>query len=135
MNEDNLSETDPYHLALNELGRLLMHQVRDPSIIQNDKLIRGELRSALAMRMSPALDSLSMDADVAHNLILIVVDTVIAHLLNMIDQEETLDIIVTRPPHQPIILKPEEGLLGQMYGEEGWIRKFSNESDPEDILD
>jgi hypothetical protein len=128
MSTENPSSDTTGHSALDELGRLLMERVRDPSIAQCDKLVQGELKTALSKKINDSLTGQSVDHAVVHDLIPVIVDTTIAYLLNMIDQEDAIDIVIRLQSSKPLFLKPlEDGLEGWLYGDDGWIKKLSSQ--------
>jgi hypothetical protein len=112
--------------ALDVFGAILMQRVRDWSITDSDNLVSGKSNSVIGKRVNEILALFeSKQREALHDLIPVIVDTTIHHLLWMFEQEEWIDIAVhTEDGIVPSLREVSDGLAGESYD---WVRRFSKE--------
>ncbi len=130
MSDEELPQSSQNQKASDLFGELLMSRVRDTQIQFWDQTLVGETRHANYQQVYEAL-SQSIDAQQLasiRDLIPYVVDNVIAHFLGMLEARKEIDIAVHLEGQTvPNLRKVTEGLESALYGEDGWIAKFSKE--------
>ena len=122
--------------AIDVFGELLMCKVRDKAIADWDRILDGRMKGRTAERVREELATASPDAaDVLRNMVPRLVDSVLDHLMWTLEQEETIDVSVeVDGVTTPSIRDASDGLSGELYGERGWISRFSQER-PGDSVD
>lgn len=115
--------------ALDEFGAILMRRVRDEAITDWDMILDGRMKSANAERIRQMLAALDPDdLAVLHAVIPRVVDTTLHHLLWTLEQLKHVRIAVeTEAGPVPDLARVSDGLPGEVFGDEGWVARFSKE--------
>lgn len=115
---------------LDKLGEILMKQVRDKAIGDWERIVTGQMRGASAERIRQHLACLSpQQTDLLLKLIPQIVDTTLHHLLWTVEQEKSLDLMLK--DEQAVAHSAQgasDGLPGELYGDQGWIARFSAKS-------
>ncbi|WP_426450650.1 epimerase [Paenibacillus sp. S-38] len=110
---------------LNHFGKILVQNVRDTSIQHWDKIVHGQMNDEESQKLQ-SLDS--SELELIQRLIPKIVDTTIHYMLSTIEQEDTIDISIDGEFNATEKLSLEsDGLAGELYGKNGWIRKFSSQ--------
>jgi hypothetical protein len=114
---------------LEAFGLFLMQRVRDKAILDWDKNIDGRMRGATAERVRQALAECSpKEIEVLQWLVPQVVDTTLHHLLWALEQDERVKVAVeTEDSVTASISEESDGLPGELYGDRGWIARFSEQ--------
>jgi len=117
--------------ALDLFGKALMDKVRDPQIHLWDETFNGSVRSTTYKKIHQKLSQNLNDEQLATLGYLMpwIVDNVIAHVLGMLqDEHKNIDVAV-RVDGQvvPSLYAVSELLNWELWGEEGWITRFSKE--------
>lgn len=110
---------------LNAFGELLIRRVRDSVVERFDMIFAGSMRSESALR-DRVLPAFRDDPEALRLLVRDVVDSVLHHLLSLLDEDESLELQVRPVSGAACSVKDEsDGLAGELYGRRGWIAKFS----------
>jgi hypothetical protein len=113
-------------LLLDEAGAIVGGKVRDDSLEHWKKILAGQLKGDTALEWSEKLSKLSpRDARLVRQLIPEVVDTVLHWFLFHLEQEEGLDLVVGTGSERVSVREISDGMSGELYGDEGWIARFS----------
>jgi len=118
---------------LDVLGELLMAQVRDKSIEDWEKILDGRMKGQTAEVLRQELaGSDKAVPDILKRMVPCVVDTVLHHLLWTLEQEQAIKLsIEIDGKATPSMRELSDGLSGELYGERGWIVKFSQKQSME----
>lgn len=109
---------------LNYFGEKLMKEVRDETISSVDMMIEGKMNGITAKQMKEKISCLNdVQLEVVMWLIPKIVDLGLYNLLSMIEQNNDVKILINGID----IKESSDGLEGELYTEDGWIQKFSNE--------
>lgn len=110
--------------ALHIFGKLLIEQARDPAIEQYEKIISGQMRGVYAEKTHHKIRSAfnGQQLEILQELLPDIVDTAIAHIFWMIDQQ-WIDISFQTDTEMIDSLRHiSDGVEGDFYG---WISQFS----------
>jgi hypothetical protein len=112
---------------LDKFGKLLIQEVRDPSIQKWEKYVSGQMKGERAKAISSLLTSFS---DEQRRIIVsfapYIVNNVLHNLLQMLEDEEEIDITVSIDGETSSTLRDiSDGLGAEIYNDEGWIVRFS----------
>ncbi|WP_245921033.1 epimerase [Melghirimyces profundicolus] len=104
-----------------------MTKVRDKAILEIDMIIDGRMQDEkIREKILSSFDQKAMEG--LHYLIPIIVDVTLHHLLWTIEQyEETVDIVVFKEQKAIRLSQISDGLPGELYTEDGWISRFSQQ--------
>lgn len=112
---------------LDKFGEFLMSEVRDRAIRNWESVISGRMRGERAQEMRTILADFSEDQ--LKTLVIIapfIVDSMLHHLLFSLEGEEEIDVSVSIDGETRGQLRDmSDGLTGELYGDTGWIEKFS----------
>jgi hypothetical protein len=112
---------------LDKFGELLMRRVRDKAIGDWERIVAGQMRGASAERVRQQIASLApQQTEILLKLIPQIVDTTLHHLLWTVEQEQSVDLVLK--DEQGVAHSAQEasdGLPGELYGDQGWIARFS----------
>lgn len=118
----------PNQKAVDDFGAMLMKQVRDNQIELWDQTLSGKVKyknyqqvhEKLAQTLDPAQLAL------VQRLTVWVIDDVIAHFLAMLEENDEIDVTVHLDGKTvPSLRDAIDGLEAALYGEDGWIIRFS----------
>lgn len=115
--------------ALNRFGELLMRMVRDEAIEDWDMMIEGKWKDARAQEVFRTLSKMpSEHVEILRWLVPQIIDTTLHHLLWMLEQERSVAVMVkTEAGSSENVEKISDDLCGELYTDEGWIRRFSRQ--------
>ena len=115
--------------VLDHLGQRLMHQVRDRAIVQWDQTIEGRTRGVMGRAAAEKLARLQPEhIEALRWLIPRIVDTTLHHLLWWLERDESVDLVVqTGLEGSASAREMSDGLCGELYTEDGWIMRFSQQ--------
>ena len=115
--------------ALEHFGRVLMAEVRDATIEKYEMIADGTLKSARASELREKLAAFSNEQGVvARELVVSAVDDAIHNLLWMLEQNaDEISLMCDAPDAaaKESVSDLSDGLCGELYGEDGWIARFS----------
>jgi predicted PhzF superfamily epimerase YddE/YHI9 len=113
---------------LEKFGEILIQKVRDEAINDWEKILNGRMKGSRAAEIRNLLSLYSIEqVKVLKELIPEVVDTTLHHLLWTIEQLDTLKIFLSDKDGTTCDIKEvSDGLPGELYGDRGWIKRFSN---------
>ena len=105
---------------LEQFGDRVMKEVRDEGIRYWDAIRKGEIKAEVALKINELFikNNLSEDMEWIAPLI---VDSCVAKFLRMIEQEDDISIFFKGLN----IKNLSDGLVGELYGENGWVAKLS----------
>jgi hypothetical protein len=114
--------------ALDRFGQLLMKKVRDEAVTDWKMIIDGRMKGESAEKVRALLRDVSdTDKKLVLQLIPGVVDTVLHHLLWAAEQEADLQLGMKMKDGIEELRDISDGLPGELYSDEGWISRFSEE--------
>lgn len=123
--------------ALDLFGEALMNNVRDTQMRLWDQTLAGTVKSRPYKLMHEKLKSIFDSEQIAalERLMPWVVDNTIADIMGMLqDKHNQVDVII-RTNEEAISLYAASDLLnGELWGEEGWISRFSKERPTDDAF-
>ncbi len=112
---------------LEKFGEILIQKVRDEAINDWEKILNGKMKGLRAAEIRNLLSVYSIEqVKVFRELIPEVVDTTLHHLLWTIEQLDILKILFSDTDETTCDIKElSDGLPGELYGDRGWIKRFS----------
>lgn len=112
---------------LEKFGRVLMAEVRDDAIDKYEAIVAGQMRSAPALELSKELLSLNHDQlSLVRKIVLSSIDDVVHNVLWMLEQHEgEIELNFSDGPNKANLSEISDGLCGEIYGEDGWIARYS----------
>lgn len=115
--------------SLDYFGELLVTNVRDEVILRWDKIIDGSQKGETADRVRQTLRSTKDLSRAIASLIPAIVDGALFQLLSTIETNPGVDIIVSADEsgHAVSVCDESDGLAGELYGQRGWIAKYSSQ--------
>ena len=116
---------------LDKFGELLVKKVRDKAIGDWERIISGEMKGVTSERVKQQIISFTPEQkNVLCKLIPLVVDTTLHHLLFTAEQEQSLQLMIddTGEDVSQNLRNISDGLPGELYGNNGWIARFSTKS-------
>lgn len=120
--------------VLNQFGKMYMESVRDYSLHTLDNILNGDAKAPSDKKMSEELKSLSLTPDtikLIQKIATLAVDETLHNTLFLFEQE--LDGWRISNPDEEIdsIADISDGLSGELYSPDGWIKKYSRYEDSE----
>ena len=114
--------------ALDYFGEMIVRKVRDTAIDEWDDTIDGKMKSGRAQRVRESLSDFGAERlGILHWLVPQIVDTTLHHLLWTLEQEARVEVAVRTPSSVvPNLRDASDGLAGDLYGDRGWIARFSS---------
>ena len=105
-------------------GKILISEVRDETISSLDMMISGKMQGVTAKAIREKLVSFDKEQlEVLEWLLPKVVDLNLHNMLFMLEEHDNITVVVDNED----IKSTSDGLAGELYTEDGWISKFSNE--------
>lgn len=110
--------------ALNEFGKIFMEETRDVTINSMNKKIDGTMKSASAKEIQEKIiDFTDEQKEILEFIVTQTVDTTLDSFLFMLEQHEEISLL-----YDDVNLNEEsDGLSGELYTEDGWIEKYSEQ--------
>lgn len=113
-------------VLLDTFGRELMTQVRDRAISRIDGLLGGSLKGESAVRIRAKFEAASpTELERARLLAVEAVDSTLHLLLVLLEQERGPEIRMNGIGGTANLRAISDGLAGELYGENGWIARYS----------
>lgn len=113
---------------LSEFGKILIEEVRDRTISETDAILSGHMKDVTSKDFYKKIES-KFDFEqkkLLRNLIFHAVDLTIHNFLFMTEQKDAIKLYFNSESGECIDLnKISDGLCGELYSEDGWIKKFS----------
>ena len=110
--------------VLTDFGKIFIRDVRDRSIEDIDNLVSGQFKTQKSRNLSNTFYSLNSSAQSFLNeMIPIIIDYTLNNMLELFEQNEDIQLIMKNQN----ITSTSDGLAGELYTEDGWIQKFSNQ--------
>lgn len=117
--------------VLSYFGEILIRQVRDRTIREFDKIVTGNMNDESSQKLFKQIQQMSNDhQEIINKIIPEIVDLCIDNLLCMLD--DYADDIKVQIENENIS-EISDGLAGELYTEDGWIQKYSNQRYEEDF--
>jgi hypothetical protein len=115
--------------SLEKLGQTLIESVRDRAIADWDKIIDGRMKGLTANAVRAELEAASPDASaILAKVLPRIVDATLHNLLATLEREEALRLVVGLQNGSEVNAAEEsDGLSGELYGQRGWIARFSKQ--------
>jgi hypothetical protein len=128
---DNPYLANPY---LNRFAETMIQQVRDETIDLWDRSLSGRMRDEDSLKATQVIATLSPEQKALVDWMVVrMVDSTIHHWLWMLEQEEDTQVVqYIAEGDGANIAEISDGLCGEMYGDEGWIARYSKERSYED---
>ena len=112
----------------NVVGKAIVEEVRDVAIRSVRNSLRGEWRDEASRKLQAVLEKLEPEQKRAVNRLCVdIIDTVLHDLLFMIESHEEFDVSVRMESRLTSIRPGPCDLQGALFGDAGWIAKFSKE--------
>jgi hypothetical protein len=113
---------------LDYFGKILMSDVRDETITSWDMIVNGKMKGITAQQVKEKLTCFSEEQkEVLNWLIPKITDTCLHNLLVMIEQSNKVKVSVNDGQTNIEVKQISDGLECELYTEDGWIKRFSNE--------
>lgn len=107
---------------LNDFGKYIIQEVRDITIDEINIIIDNNLNGEYLEKFHNVISNLSSEErNLIKNLVPRIVDTTLHYMLFMIEQHQEISLNFENEELKDI----SDGLCGELYGNDGWIRKFS----------
>ena len=115
--------------SLDVFGQLLMKYVRDETVSTWDRMIDGQLKGLTAQEVSKKTSDLSEEQlEVIKWMTPKIIDEGLHNLLFMFEECEELFLgLAKEKGRYEDIKEKSDGLSGELYTEDGWIKRFSKE--------
>ncbi len=118
-------------MALDTFGELLITKVRDKAILEWRMIMSGHMKGEHTASVLKAREWSPETKALFLSLVPEIVDTVLHHFLWTFEQNEHIRIAMELPDEKVESLSAiSDGFPGELYSEEGWIARFSKESNP-----
>ncbi|MHC1686063.1 MAG: hypothetical protein AB6733_24565 [Clostridiaceae bacterium] len=113
---------------LDLFGKKLISEVRDETITTWDMMLNGEMRGVTAQEVKEKISIFSDEQiEVLRWIIPKITDTSLHNLLVMIEQNDEMKLEVFDGERNYDIKEISDGLEGELYTDDGWIKRFSKE--------
>ena len=114
--------------VLNQFGKMYIESVRDNSLHTLDNILNGGAKASSIKKLNEELKSLSLTTDtikLIQRIATRMVDATLHNTLFLFEQE--LDGWQISNPDEEIdsIANISDGLSGELYSSNGWIKKYS----------
>jgi hypothetical protein len=117
---------------LDAIGKLLMLRVRDEALDEIDDIVVGRSKAEWTRELHGQLER-SFDLEqrrLLHHLVAIAVDATIHNMLWLFESSENPKMIVIDEAGQTRnVAELSDGLSGELWTEDGWIFRFSEDDD------
>lgn len=112
--------------SLHQFGKGLMENVHDEELALFDRLMSGKMADARSRELYARYRTLNAeDADLARQLVDEAVGGAIARFLHYLDEYQFQLFARQDLNKQHDIVAASDGLAGELYGDNGWIARFS----------
>lgn len=113
--------------ALDLFGEVLMNRIRDEAIDDWERIFQGKMKDNESKKILDALESFNpVQVKFIIDLFPKIVDTTLHHFLWTLEQED-INVIVKLEDNKSLNIREiSDGLIGELYNEDGWISRFSN---------
>ncbi len=115
--------------TLDTFGQWLMQWVRDKSLSDITKVIEGRMKGASSQSIHERLASFSpQEVETLKHVMPFFMDMMLGNLMWALEQTDVVDVAVHGEGNTVESLRTiSDGLAGELYGEHGWIAKFSTQ--------
>ena len=110
--------------VLSNFGEILMNDIRDRTIHGYDMRITGKMRDESSQKLFGEVQQLNdSQRQLIERIIPQIVDLSIHNMLCMVEEHSNIDVQMDGESISEI----SDGLAGELYSEDGWIQRFSNQ--------
>ncbi len=110
--------------VLNYFGQILMEEVRDRTIRGYDMRVNGKMRDSNSQKIFEEVQQLNdVQRQLIKRIIPQIVDLCIHNMLCMIEEHSNIRMLMDGES----ISEMSDGLAGELYSEDGWIQRFSEQ--------
>ena len=112
--------------VLDYFGEILMLEVRDRTIRNWDMILDGKMKGSVAQQVRDKMLNFNREQiEVLKWLIPQIVDLNLHNLLAMVEEHNEIKLGVYDGETNKNINEISDGLAGELYTEDGWIKRFS----------
>lgn len=112
--------------TLDNFGKVYINQVRDNSLFLLDAIITGHMKDNKSQLLHNQLKNLSdKEIELIHQLSIYLIDNTLHNVLFLFEEYPEWKLI---DENQNNLAELSDGLSGELYTENGWIKKFSSYS-------
>lgn len=113
---------------LDYFGKMLISSVRDETITSWDMILNGKMKGITAQQVREKMSNFNDEQiEVLRWLIPKITDSSLHNLLVMFEQNDEIKIEVYDGQKNNDIKQISDGLEGELYTDDGWIKRFSKE--------
>jgi hypothetical protein len=114
-------------VALELFGKKFIESCRDRSIVQLKQSLVQTRNPVIRDYVNEMLPGISdAQKEVIQNFVPYCVDTVLAMVLGMLEENEDIELSIISGESRLNIRDISDGLNGELHSDEGWIRKYSS---------
>jgi hypothetical protein len=116
----------PKQPVLDEFGQLLMAQVRDQTLADLQRVVSGKMADESSRNLFDEFKKLNPEScEFVKKLLVVTVDAAIARFLYFLDDFQIEVRFRTSEGEQHDVRAISDGLHGEIWTEDGWIKRFS----------
>ena len=105
-------------------GEIFISEVRDRTIRVFDKRIEGTMKDETSQQLHKEIQTLNdSQLKIVYSIIEQVTDLSIHNMLSMFEEHEEIKLLL----NEENLVEESDGLAGELYTEDGWIKKYSNQ--------
>ncbi|ADZ85084.1 hypothetical protein QTL86_22675 [Cellulosilyticum sp. ST5] len=110
--------------VLSRFGEILISDVRDRTIRSYDMRINGKMKDESSQKLYSEVEQLDItQRQLIERIVPQIVDLSIHNMLCMLEEHSNIDMQIEGESISEI----SDGLSGELYTEDGWIQRFSNQ--------
>lgn len=110
---------------ISEFGRLFIESVRDNTLFVLEGIISGHMKSQIDKEMHEKVNTLSnQDLDLLKKVSYRMIDLSLHNMLVMFEDNQQW-VISSSDDHGLDLKEVSDGLAGELYTSDGWIKQFS----------
>ncbi|GJM27033.1 MAG: hypothetical protein DHS20C16_34480 [Phycisphaerae bacterium] len=114
--------------ALEKFGAIVIREIRDASIDHWERILDGRMKGQSAKETHARIQIRGQQCqEQLREMIPKIVDTALHHMMCTLETHEDIDLHIQSPKGGVENLRESsDGLAGELYGDTGWIAKFSS---------
>ena len=121
--------------VLNQFGKLLMEEVRDGVIYDLHQIIEGNFVSEQNKYLQSIIKKSKIKKEDLEIIVTEMIDKTIFSFLFMFDMNEEFSIVANTGKTVKNLAEVSDGLAGEIYSDEGWIKKYSQYKQIDDWIE
>ncbi|WP_159990739.1 hypothetical protein [Pelistega ratti] len=107
---------------LEQFGEMYIHEVRDRSLSLLYKLLEGKIKAPRLLKLQEELNNVDdQKRKVIEELSEVLIDNTLHHMLLLFEEYPEFELICKNQN----LASLSDGLSGELYAEDGWIKKYS----------